>query len=272
VPLQQRAAADPTIAPPASRPRDPFFDRRLQMASDWLRGDGIELGALNQPLEVSLRARVRYVDRFPTEQLRAYYAGDMDPATIVPIDIVDDGELLATIEDDRFDFVIANHFLEHCLDPLGAMAAMLRVVRLGGVVYLAVPDKRFSFDADRPSTTLEHVLQDHRDGGRASRHGHYVEWASLVLKCDEPVRQAEVVAELEAVESSIHFHAWTAAEFLDLLVTAQAIAPFEIAAAVRNEPETIAILVKTTPQRDDAVSRWNPIDGWHIPGNVVEWP
>ena len=37
---------------------------------------------------------------------------------------MDDGERLATIADATQDFVIANHFLEHCQDPLGALGNM----------------------------------------------------------------------------------------------------------------------------------------------------
>jgi predicted SAM-dependent methyltransferase len=38
-------------------------------------------------------------------------------------DIIDDGEKLSRIEDASQDFIIANHFLEHCEDPIGTVGA-----------------------------------------------------------------------------------------------------------------------------------------------------
>jgi predicted SAM-dependent methyltransferase len=56
------------------------------------------------------------------------------------VDVVDDDERVSTIGDATQDLVIANHFLEHYEDPLGALGIMIRVLRPGGVLYLAVPD------------------------------------------------------------------------------------------------------------------------------------
>ncbi len=64
--------------------------------------------------------------------------------------MIDDGEHLASIGDESVDFVVANHFIEHCRDPIGALTTLLRVVRPGGVVFMAVPDKRQTFDRARP--------------------------------------------------------------------------------------------------------------------------
>ena len=41
--------------------------RRL---TKWLHGEGIEIGALHNPLEVPAGARVTYVDHLPVERLR----------------------------------------------------------------------------------------------------------------------------------------------------------------------------------------------------------
>ena len=39
----------------------------------------------------------------------------------VPVGCIDDGERLGKIADASQDFVIANHFLEHCQDPILAL-------------------------------------------------------------------------------------------------------------------------------------------------------
>ena len=84
--------------------------------------------------------------------------------------MIDDGETLATVPDSPRDFVIANHFIEHTEDPIAhAAATTLRVLRPGGVLYMAVPDKRFTFDVDRPVTPLEHLVARSRDRTRRRR-------------------------------------------------------------------------------------------------------
>ncbi len=56
------------------------------------------------------------------------------------VDVVDDGESLQDhLPDVSADFIIANHFIEHTQDPLGTLAAYLRVLRTGGVLYLPDP-------------------------------------------------------------------------------------------------------------------------------------
>jgi len=89
----------------------PFFalDREV-IAKTYIRGDGIEIGALHYPTKVSRRARVRYVDRMSVPDLRKHYP-ELNLLKLVHVDIVDDGERLETIGDLTQDFVIANHLL-----------------------------------------------------------------------------------------------------------------------------------------------------------------
>ncbi|MDP9254039.1 MAG: hypothetical protein M3O66_03725, partial [Verrucomicrobiota bacterium] len=79
----------------------------------FIKGNGLEIGALHQPLKLYKGARVRYLDRLPTEELRRHYP-ELANETQVNVDIVDDGETLRTIEDASYDFVIASHLVEHC--------------------------------------------------------------------------------------------------------------------------------------------------------------
>src|SRR6059036_2532729 len=87
--------------------------RRKTIASTYLRGDGLEIGALHNPLKVPPAARVKYVDRMCVADLRREYP-ELSGKHLVDVDILDDGETLASIGDGTQDFVIANHFIEHC--------------------------------------------------------------------------------------------------------------------------------------------------------------
>ena len=217
---------------------------RDAIAARFLRGEGLEIGALHNPLPVSQHARVRYVDRMTTPDLRRQYP-ELDGKPLVEVDVVDDGERLANVPDASLDFVIANHFLEHCQDPIAALGTMFRVVRPGGIVYLAIPDKRFTFDVDREVTSTEHLLEDHRKGPEGSRQEHFEEWARLVDK----VGEAEVgahAAKLVEADYSIHFHVWTQGDALELLSVARRELglDYDVEVAIRNGHENVFVLRK----------------------------
>jgi predicted SAM-dependent methyltransferase len=217
---------------------------RLTIADRHLRGEGLEIGALQDPLPVRKGIKVRYVDIADTAGLRRMYPRKAG-RHLVHVDVVDDGERLATVADRSQDFVIANHFLEHCEDPVGTLRNLLRVVRPGGVVYLSVPDKRFTFDSDRPSTTVEHVLRDHECGPEGSRRGHYDEVVRLAMKVQGEAAVATAVEELTAKDFRIHFHCWTQTDFLQLLCALQARSAFprfDVAEFVANEREMVVVL------------------------------
>lgn len=191
-------------------------------------------------------ASVRYVDNWTEHELREQYP-DLTDEKIVGPDIVDDATRLATIADRSHDFVVANHFLEHCEDTVAALATLLRVTKPGGVVFLAVPDKRRTFDSSRPTTPLEHVLRDHAVGPEVSRVQHYKEFARLVEGVAEPELAAHVSDALENELYHIHFHVWTHETFLELLDALREPLGFEIAEDRSNAHESIVVLRRIAP-------------------------
>jgi len=217
-----------------------FRRRRRRLARRFLRGEGVEVGALNEPLRLPRGARARYVDRLATAALRERFP-ELAGERLVDVDVVDEGETLASVADASLDFVVANHVIEHTEDPLAALGAWLRVLRSGGVVFLAVPDMRHTFDRGREPTTTEHVLRDHRDGPAGSRAAHFEEWAGKVMGAADPAAEG---ARLDAAREEIHFHVWTIDGFGDLLAAAHAELPvaFEVAALEPNRHEFVAVL------------------------------
>jgi SAM-dependent methyltransferase len=175
----------------------------------------VEIGALHLPLPLPAGASATHVDRFSHEELRAAHP-ELDGFEIVETDVVDDGEHLAAFADGSQDFVIANHFIEHCEDPVAAIGNQLRVLRPGGHVFMAVPERRRSFDRSRPPTSIEHVLRDNAEGPQVSRSQHYEEWVRLV----ERVPPEWIAARAERAEQTgqrIHFHVWGRTDFEEML-------------------------------------------------------
>jgi predicted SAM-dependent methyltransferase len=207
---------------------------KRQRLARWLHGNGIEIGALHRPLDVPATARVTYVDRLPEPVLRSHYP-ELSAERFAPIEVIGTAEDLSAFAAGSIDFVIANHLLEHLEDPIRALIEFHRVLRRNGVLYLALPDPRISFDRDRQLTELQHLLDEHRHGPQANRKAHYLDWAINVDK--DP--QAELRArQLDEMDYSIHFHVWRPDTFLEFLQAAKHEAGLEFELAAYAPPES----------------------------------
>ncbi|MEG3909484.1 methyltransferase domain-containing protein [Microcoleus sp. w2-18bC1] len=222
-----------------------FQQVRKDIAFQYLKGEGIEVGALHAPLQVPDSVKVHYVDRMSVSDLRKQYP-ELATVNLVEADIVDNGETLSSIADDSWDFAIANHMIEHCQNPIGALENFLRVIKPGGLVYMGVPDKRYTFDIDRPLTSLDHLIRDYKEGPEWSKLGHYEEYVRLVDKTPEEKVAARMQLLLD-IDYSIHFHVWTSETFPEMLAYCQQnlSSSFEIELFQENSGEMIMILRKT---------------------------
>ncbi len=215
---------------------------RRRLSGRYLRGDGLEIGALHLALPLPRGARARYVDRMGVEELRAHYP-ELNEYDLIRPDLIDDGETLGSVPASSVDFVVANHLIEHCQDPIRTLLSYARVIRPGGVLYLAAPDRRrTNLDRDREETTIEHLVRDHEQGPLGSRSGHYEEWCELAIDVPEG-EVARRAAQLEAEDYSIHFHTFTLSSFLALLSHCREHfeLPLEVLAAETNEHEFIVV-------------------------------
>jgi SAM-dependent methyltransferase len=216
---------------------------RRQIASQYLSGQGIEVGALHSPLDIPDDVKVSYVDRMSVDELRKQYP-ELAGHDLVKVDIIDDGENLLAIADSSLDFVIANHMIEHCQNPIGTIKQHLRVLKPNGILYMAVPDMRYTFDRDRPVTSLDHLIRDYTESPSWSVNSHFEEWSRLVEKTPED-QVSSSSTYLMDINYSIHFHVWTQIEFLELLLYCkQHYFNFEIELLQKNGIEFITILRK----------------------------
>jgi SAM-dependent methyltransferase len=231
-------------------PPPAYFDARAVLAGSFLNGEGLEIGPLHLPLRLPAHARARHLDRMAVEDLRREYP-ELADWDLTPVDVIDDGEALTTIDAESQDFIVANHFLEHCENPIATIETHLRKLRPGGVLFYAVPDKRYTFDHRRPVTPLDHMIGDYRHGSEGSRRGHYDEWARLVDSFDGETEE-DILARARRLEDekySIHMHVWTQIEFLQLILACRELLDeaFDIEATARQTIEFIVVLRKRGP-------------------------
>lgn len=86
------------------------------------------------------------------------------PGNKISQDYVTDAANLYFAKDAEFDFVCSSHVLEHLTDPILAIKEWMRVIKNNGIIYCSVPDKRFTFDHKRKTTTLQHMKDDYSTG------------------------------------------------------------------------------------------------------------
>lgn len=233
-----------------------IYARRNSIATLFIRPgrSGTEIGAAQHAMNLPKSVNVKYLDRIPkSDYVKQLKETDKDARGIfVDVDIIDDAERLETIGDCSQDFVIANHVLEHCIDPIAAVHNMLRVLKNDGILFLSIPDKRFTFDAERQITTIEHLLLDHKEPSKRSHRFHFEEFVRLVEKVDG---EAEIEKRTNfLMENSdtitIHYHVWTQREMLEMFVALKTLKndfdyTFDIEFFCKNRLEVIFVFRKT---------------------------
>jgi SAM-dependent methyltransferase len=71
---------------------------------------------------------------------------------------------LLSIPDERYDFILSSHTIEHVANPLRALREWIRTLKAGGVLVLVVPHPEGTFDHRRTVTPMAHLLDDERRG------------------------------------------------------------------------------------------------------------
>jgi SAM-dependent methyltransferase len=171
------------------------------------RDFGVEIGAFQTPIP---DIRPFYVDRFveftkARVRCLADYQGD---ATALPF------------RSHSLDYVASSHVLEHVANPVAALFEWARVVRHGGILYLVVPDRRYTFDHRRELTPPEHMMEDFVRGTTYCDGTHLNDYLDRIdlalwnpgstpeenLAERERLRAAYLAALAAGEQINIHFH------------------------------------------------------------------
>ncbi len=148
------------------------MDRRHEILQHIAPGTrGIEVAPWHSPIVAPGGERaVVVLDVFDRPALLA--RADADPAidraaiaNIGEVDLVGSACEIAELTrvrfgaEARFDFVVSSHNLEHLPDPVRFLRGCEAVLAPGGVVAMAVPDKRACFDFFRPHSATGELLE-----------------------------------------------------------------------------------------------------------------
>lgn len=135
-------------------------------------GLGLEIGPSHNPVAPKAQGfDVRIVDHLSQDELRAKYQDhNVILDNIEAVDFIWKGEPLEEVVgiDERYDWIIASHVIEHMQDPVRFIRSCQKVLKPGGILSLAIPDKRYCLDYLRPPSSTGDVLQAYLD--KRTRH------------------------------------------------------------------------------------------------------
>jgi len=182
--------------------------QRQALAEKYLRGAtrGVELGGFHAPNHLPDGCQADYVDQASIDELKTRFP-EINDLNCVFASILDNGERLSTISSEHYDFLIANHMIEHTEDFIKTIQNHLRVIKPNGYILYAIPDKRFTFDVDRELTPYEHLEDEYINGSEKNRKSHYADFLENVshLSGDELALQTEALLQ---AHRDTHFHVW----------------------------------------------------------------
>jgi len=111
---------------------------------------GIEYGALANPIVNKSQSNVIYADYTTTQELVKNSKDDpsVKISDIVEVDVnlsePESGKVLQALG--PFDYIVASHVFEHLPNPLAWLKVASSLLCDGGIISLAIPDKRYTFD------------------------------------------------------------------------------------------------------------------------------
>ena len=234
--------------------------------------NGIEMGALHHAAEIPSSCALgrKFVDKFPLEKLYATYPNLKEMKLNAP-DILADASLLETIKDSSLDYVLGFHILEHLPNASNALKNWIRVLKQGGLLVFAVPNKCVTFDKNRVVTSMNHFLSEFNNSSPENVHEseHEREWAlshiTSLNRANDLIFFEETRKTMKGVFSfgGAHYHTWDKDSFDEFIETTRKLFELDELFRVQNDMEFLAVFRKQKLGQEEICSRkkrmrWNP--------------
>jgi SAM-dependent methyltransferase len=197
-----------------------------EMLARELSGHGVEFGPGCHPLRLGPRVRsVRYCDAFDRAGFAAAFPEVVSEVQGFPEKIdfrlqFDREPFVDLIGRESVDFVVANHLLEHLVNPVRFLEQCREILTPGGLLFLGLPDKRHIFDRNRPRTPLADVMARYEADETELTDERIAEFVNGVEQRDEPLRPGDPArsAEFEMHRRrSVHVNVWMLDDVVELL-------------------------------------------------------
>jgi 2-polyprenyl-3-methyl-5-hydroxy-6-metoxy-1,4-benzoquinol methylase len=186
-----------------------------------LSGSGLEIGALHEPADLPDSCHVTYADVISKSDAILKFP-EIDHEKLVDVDHICniDNDSLKIFKNNTFDFVIFSHVIEHLANPINAIESLFRITKIDGMVVIAAPDKRYTFDKDRELTPFSHLKEEYNQQVKEVSDEHYLDFLHAV---HPDVMKAGTEAADKALKSvrerREHAHVWSTDSFKAFLLS-----------------------------------------------------
>jgi SAM-dependent methyltransferase len=164
---------------------------RIQELRKYISKDklGIEVGPWHYPAAPKREGyNCLVLDVFDTQTLLE--RAKADPLVRNGIDAIEEVDLLGSASDidqlvgklglaGEVDYIVSSHNFEHLPDPIRFLQACEKVLKPGGVLSMAIPDRRTCFDYFRPHTPLSAWLEAYFEARKSPNLKQIFEHQSL---------------------------------------------------------------------------------------------
>ena len=125
---------------------------------------GLEIGAFDLPFVTPDMGIVEFADHLSTSELKekASCTPGHSPDFVVTVDHVLTCTPLQSLASD-YEWIAAAHVVEHAPDLIAWFKAIGARLSPNGLLFCVVPDSRYTFDLNRPLSSLGKIIQDHLD-------------------------------------------------------------------------------------------------------------
>lgn len=131
--------------------------------------NGLEIAPWFAPIAPKSEGyNVKVLDFFPKDELVPRALADSNIPTgaernIEDVDFVGNASAIADLTNETFDYLISSHNFEHIPDPIRFLQGVERVLKPGGMLIMALPDCRYTFDRYRTHTLIGEWLAAYKE-------------------------------------------------------------------------------------------------------------
>jgi len=123
------------------------------LSMKWLRGNGLEIGAGKYPTPLFGSASLIHAD---CDEALAYGGKELHLLKAL------DSNNFPDDQEEKYDFVIASHVLEHCDSFIRAIKNLNSNIKKDGLIYIVLPDINFLIDRNFiDNFTFQHHLEEY---------------------------------------------------------------------------------------------------------------
>ena len=146
---------------------------------------GLEIGPSFRPIAPKKEGyKVKVIDHASAKELRKKYGEHgIDVSEIEEVDYIWNGENFKDLMGKSvFDWILASHVIEHVPDLISFLKNCEDVLKPGGIINLAIPDKNYCFDYNRQYSALSRIIDIHESKCKIQTVGAAAEYFLTVCK------------------------------------------------------------------------------------------